>query len=124
MPTVDFTNVEEMSFDPLPAGEYLLRVVEAEEREGPTAPYINLRMEVVDGDYAGRSIFEILSLSEKALFRLKGFMLAAGYEDEELAGSIEFDPDDFLEVEVLAQVKQRKDNNGEMRNRVNKFSAA
>lgn len=124
MPVVDFTDVEEMSFEPLPAGEYLLRAVEAEEREGPTAPYINLRLEVVDGDYAGRSIFEILSLSPKALFRLKGFMLAAGYEEEELAGSLEFDPDDFLEVEVLAQVKQRKDQNGDMRNRVQKFSAA
>ncbi len=59
------------SFDPLPAGDYCLKAVEADEKttKSGDGQYIKVKFEVVKGEYAGRLVwmnFNIVNPSEKA----------------------------------------------------------
>lgn len=66
---MDFSNfdarniAEPTSYDPIPAGWYKAVVVNAEERptKAQTGSYIRLEIEVIDGEYQGRKIFENLN---------------------------------------------------------------
>jgi hypothetical protein len=59
-----------VSRDPIPAGEYTLKALEADEKQTSTGGMmIKAKFEVVKGDYAGRWIwqnFNIVNKSEKA----------------------------------------------------------
>jgi hypothetical protein len=128
MPAIDFTNVEVTGFELLPRGDYLLRVVTPEIRDSQSSEhqYLNIEFEVVDGEFAGRKIWDSMSFSPGALWKLKGFLLASGYTEEDLAGSFDFDPADLANLEVQARVAQKADNRqeGVMRNVVNSYTQA
>ncbi len=125
MPGVDFTEVEVAEFDPIPRGRYAVRVVEVEEREGQESglAYFNMQYEVIEGDHEGRKVFDNLSFSPKALWRLKGFLLAAGYTEEELAGELSIEADELIEVEIEVQVVIKNDQEGTPRNNISRFYA-
>ena len=59
------------SYDPIPEGDYILKAIEAVEKDtkAGTGSYINVKFEVVKGEFAGRlvwNIFNINNPSEKA----------------------------------------------------------
>jgi len=59
------------SYDPLPAGDYTLKAIEAEEKNTSKGDgsYIKVKFEVTEGEYAGRLVwnnFNINNPSEKA----------------------------------------------------------
>lgn len=51
--------------DPLPAGWYKVVITESEEKptKAQTGSYLNMVMEVIEGDHAGRKVFERLNLN-------------------------------------------------------------
>jgi hypothetical protein len=60
-----------VSYDPVPEGEYVLKALEAEEKDtsAGTGSYIKVKFEITKGEYAGRWIwsnFNINNPSEKA----------------------------------------------------------
>jgi len=64
--------VEGGSFEPLPEGEYVCMFTESEVKDtkAGTGQFIEMKMEVVEGDKAGRTLFERLNIknpSEKAV---------------------------------------------------------
>ena len=64
--------VPDQSFEPLPDGIYVARIIESEEKEtkAGTGSYIQLRLEVIEGEYTGRTVFDRLNLrnpNEKAV---------------------------------------------------------
>lgn len=67
---VDMTQVGGGSYDPIPAGDYTLKALEAEEKETKAGgTMIKVKFEVVSGEYAGRLIwdnFNVVNASEKA----------------------------------------------------------
>lgn len=103
-------------FEPLPAGEYALRITEGEEREaGETAsvpgdPYWNLKLEVVRGEMEGRSIFTNISFTEKALPFAKAFLVATEkWTQAELDSSdFECDVEDVINCVVGAKLSIRE----------------
>lgn len=122
---IDFTDVEAGGFDPVPRGRYIVQVEEAEIRDGNKAPYLNIQFNIIGpAEYEGRKLFDILSFSPKALFRLKRFYIAAGATKEQLAGQFEVDPDDLIDVVVGAAVKIEKSEEYGDRNRINTFFTA
>lgn len=124
MSVVDFTNVEVKDFTPVPAGVYLLRVIEAEERASASSEhdYLSLSWEVVDGEFEGRRLWDILSYSPKALWKLKGFLLdVVGISEDDLVDDFQIIPDDFIELESVARVIVEPSTNGEMRNSITKY---
>lgn len=67
---VDVNNTS-VDYDPLPEGQYVLKAVEAEEKETSKGDgsYIKVKFEVAKGEYAGRLLwqnFNINNPSEKA----------------------------------------------------------
>ena len=72
--------------DPIPGGVYDLAVKEIERRVSETSKlsYLNIQYSVVSGEHKGAIIFDMVSLSPKALWKVKNIMLAFGEGDIEL----------------------------------------
>lgn len=51
-------------YEPLPAGEYVMQVIDSEwkDTKAGTGKYLELTMEIMDGDYVGRRYFDRLNL--------------------------------------------------------------
>lgn len=91
LPT-NLQEVEKKSFEPVPPGTYTLEIKEVEEKQGTKAAYLNIKFEIVDDeDYAGRKVFEMVSLSPDALWKLKELTEALGLDITD-----EFDTEDLL----------------------------
>ncbi|HEX6885234.1 MAG TPA: DUF669 domain-containing protein [Planctomycetota bacterium] len=102
---VDFSQVEDAeSYVSIPEGTYLCRV--AEVREGQTrelAARWGLRLEVVDGEYAGRTAaWDALIFSERGLPRVKQVLACFGFD---VSGALELEPRDLLGLRARAQLQ-------------------
>ena len=75
----DFTNVSEGGGF-LPEGEYVCKITKAELKQGAKGKYINWELTVGIGEQKGSKTYYITSLSIKALFKLREFMIACGLE--------------------------------------------
>jgi hypothetical protein len=106
---VDFTNVEN-KFETIPEGNYEAVVFEVEQKVGKSSgkPYLNWQLKIQGGEYDGRRLFYMTSLSPNALWKLKENLAALGYTDEELAGDFELDTTDLLGRECVAIVKHEE----------------
>jgi hypothetical protein len=101
----------------LPEGVHSFRIVEVEEREGPSEwPYLNVTMEVEEGsDYDGQRVWATVSLSPKARWKLEEFLDAVQAPEEgELYG------DDFVGVRVRTTIIHEQWE-GQTRARVERF---
>lgn len=58
----------QVSRDPIPDGDYTLKALEAEEKstKDGTGSYINVKFEVVGGDFNGRYVWNIFNVSNKS----------------------------------------------------------
>jgi len=79
MPKINFAEVDDVQqFTPIPPGRYLCRVERVEESETQNgAEMWRLGLKVLEGDHAGRWIFDNLVFSKAALARVKSFCKAA-----------------------------------------------
>ena len=68
---IDFSEVE--SFAAIPQDEYPVIVEEVEMRQSQSSeyPYLNWKLKVTEGEYEGRFVWMMTSLSPKSLWRLK-----------------------------------------------------
>ena len=130
---VDLSNVPEL--DALPEGEYLVQVAKVDVTDSKRTPgNKNLALEFVvqDGEHHGKKVFDVLSLSDKALWRVRDFVNAcglypgpAGFKTEELLGQ-------KLIVGLATEQRMQQDPNsgqlvpvpGKMRNKVAGYKAA
>lgn len=97
-------NAKRVANAPLPAGMYRAYLEAVEQREGTNAPYLAVRLRVVDpAEFAGEAIFENVSLSEKARWRLEQFLDAFGVPDAE-----EFDLEELIGTTVVVALEEQK----------------
>lgn len=106
------------TFDPLPVGPYVSRLVAVEVREGAKAPYWSWEYEVVDPpEYAKRRLWNNTSLSERALWKMqetfKAFGVAPDCDTDELVGRL-------VVLAVTQQIINGGNREGEMGNQVAK----
>lgn len=89
----------------LPKGEYSVMIRDAQEkdpkpdREDPSKEkwkYIEVTMEVIEGEFKGELMTDRLSLSPKAAPRLAGFVHACGLVDPSQKGSQQYQTEDLL----------------------------
>lgn len=75
---LDMTGVE--SYTRCPEGEWLVKLSSIEEGavQGSGDDCLKARFEVIKGSAKGCAVFETFSLTEKALWKLKGFLEAVG----------------------------------------------
>ena len=108
---IDFSSIEDPEdFCSVPEGVYACRV--ADVRAGTTregAPKWSLRLEVLDGDFAGRTAaWDNLVWSERGLPRARHVLGSLGFE---VQGPIELEPNDLIDRHCRVQVvpEERED---------------
>lgn len=82
----------------LPKGEYTVMVTNAVVKDPKQGEhqYIEVTMEVLEGEFKGENIIDRLSLSPKARPRLASFIRACGLATPGSGGEQEFDTDDLI----------------------------
>ena len=100
---LDFSTIEDSeSYISIPEGTYLCRIAEVREnvtREG--SPRWSLRLEVADGEYAGRTAaWDSLVFSERGMPRVKHVLGLLGFD---VSGTIELQSRDLIDLRARAQ---------------------
>lgn len=115
---LDFSQVEDRK--PVPEGVYLLTVETAEEKPSKTSSNVMIAVKFAVEGYPANKIFENYVITPKALWKLKEFMNALGYETSEIS---EVDPAEFIGQQVMAKVVLEA-YEGTMVNRIKSIFAA
>ena len=107
----DFSEVEDVqSFVSIPQGAYDCRIAEVREgvsRDGSVR--WSFRLEVLDGQYAGRTAgWDSLTWSERAIHRVKRILAILGFDTD---GVVEIQASDLvgLELRALFESEERED---------------
>ena len=93
-----FTVNPDEGWKTLPKGEYTVMVTNAVMKSPKQGEhqYIEVTMEVLEGEFKGENIIDRLSLSPKARARLASFVRACGLAAPGSSGEQEFDTDDLI----------------------------
>lgn len=107
----DFSSVEDVeSYVSVPEGVHAVRIAEVREgRSRDGSVRWTFRIEVLDGDYAGRTAaWDSLTWSERGVFRVKKVLEAFGLD---VRGELEIDSKDLVNLQARAQVvpEERED---------------
>lgn len=98
----DLSSVESSSA--VPAGDYLLEVVDVEEGEGDAGPYLKWTFEIVEGKHKGsKPNSHITSFAASALFNLKGVLAALGVDIPDEAFDLE--KDELIGLQCMGTVE-------------------
>ena len=63
---IEKNDFNESEFQPLPVGNYLVKVVNVEKKTSQSGnDYVGMVMEIIDGEYSGRKIYNNLHLTPK-----------------------------------------------------------
>jgi len=102
---VDFTGVEGKR-STLPDDDYLVEVEAVEVKDGNEYPYFELTLVVQAGKFKGQKMWDRMSTSPGALWRLRSFLEVIGMEvpDEEM----EIDQDELVGTQFVAVTAQEK----------------
>lgn len=92
------------------SGDYLWNIGEIKPDSGPNGVYIRLKLQFMEGKYAGLFTEEIVSFSEKALWRAKQFLKAVGYDIPD--GPFRFNTDDLLNLSFRGHGEKEVDPTG------------
>lgn len=113
-------------FEPLPVGEYVAMIVDSEEKptQAGTGSYVKLVIEVVDGQFKGRKLFENLNLdnpSQEAVNIARATLSAICRAVGVLT------PDDTVQLHnipmtIKVGMEKRKDT-GDMQNRIKGYKS-
>jgi hypothetical protein len=121
---INLTDVEDRSFEAIPSSRYVLKVASYEMREVKNdgkvpkgTPMINWEFNVIsdaktgDTKYENRKLWMNSIIHEKTMPMLKSFLRATGlFENEQLAGEIDFEPEDVIGSLMVGVVAQREYN--------------
>lgn len=114
---VDLTGVE--SYTRCPEGEWLARLkkIDVGEVQGSGDDALKAQFEVIKGEAKGNTVFETFSLSEKALWKLKSFLDAAGMKSD---GKLNLDLDK-MEGKICIIEVIHDEYNGVKRAKINSY---
>ena len=129
---INLKDVKSDNYEALPAGNYEAKVVAGEMRETSGngklpagTPMINWEFVIQDDPkFAGRKIWTNTVIHESTMFTLKQLLQATGeFNDDQLAGELEFDIEDVVGTDVVLVVTQRE-YNGNIVNDIKRIKAA
>lgn len=122
--SLDFTGVESNSFDPIPKGTYHATIFEVTQKETKKGdPMLVFQFKIVEEKQNNRRAFLNHVIQPNTLWSLKNTLVAAGYTQEDLSGSLDLDLDDMC-GRVVRIVIGHEVYEGETRDRIKKVLAA
>ena len=95
---------------PIPAGLYTVEVEKVGVKEGRDSgrPYLSWQLNILEGDYKGRKLFEKTSLQEQAIFRLYNLLDALQVSnDREIGDPLTQDQTFLTFIDTLKGYKLR-----------------
>lgn len=99
--TVDMSGVESGG-KAVPDGVYAVVVHEISEEEGDKGPYLKWVFKITDGPASSALLYDNLSLSPKALWKLKGLLETLGVEVPD--SSMELDLEEYIGMEMTVTI--------------------
>ena len=113
MATLNFSGVESKNFDALPNGKYEVLIHDIEEKtvksgKNEGAPMWAVQFSVNGGPFDNRRVFRNYTLIPESLWAVKGFLLALGYDAEQLDGEIDLDLNDLIGLPCQVVLRQRE----------------
>jgi len=118
MPKVDFSKIDDVQdFSPLPEAKYLCRLSEIEEATTQYGDELwKLRFEVIEGEHAGRCIFDNMVFSQAAMKRVKLICSRLGLD---VTGELDLTPETLIgrTAWVEAQIEEYEDSQGKKKKR-------
>ena len=114
------------SFEPIPAGWYVAEITKSEEkatRKNPNNSYLELELEIMEGEFKGRRLWARLNLNndnEKAVEIAQRELSAICHAVGVLAPK---NSEQLHYKKMAVRVTQKADQNGEMRNEVKGYRA-
>ncbi len=90
----------------VPAGNYAVTVSSVQETlsKSSNKPMLAVKLRIEEPeDQAGRILFDNFSLQPQALWKLKRWLLALGYAEDEIA-EFELDPEELVGLDCVAAV--------------------
>ena len=77
---LDQVGTEETPQTLIPPGEYLIGVTAAEEKTSKNGhPQVALDLEILEGEFKGRGVKDWLTVTERAMWRVKSVLTSIGY---------------------------------------------
>lgn len=100
----DFSQIEAQNFVTVPEGAYRCRVAEVRAgRARDGSDRWSWRLEVVGGEYAGRTAaWDSVTWSERGVHRIQRVLAALGFDT---SGVLKIDPQELVGREVLAELQ-------------------
>lgn len=118
MPKIDFNDIPENDdFNPIPEGKYLCRLEAIEEKSTKKGDEMwSLRLEVQDGEYNGRVIFDNMVFSSAAMKRVKLICSRMGIDT---SGEVDLSPADLQGRMVIVEtvIEEYTANDGSQKKR-------
>ena len=125
---VNFSEVDIKEFEPMPAGSYLVNLVEVEQVTAQTekaTQYMKCKYQVMDPEeYTDRFLWDNLMLEGKGMFRLKQALLAAGFSNDELEAGIDFEPQDLIGTEFMVSISIKRSEEDGDQNVIRRYNPA
>lgn len=123
---INFTDVPDVLFEPVPPDTYIVTIADGEIKESgedakhPGTPYIKWDMVISQGEYAGRHIFTNTSLWPDSLqYGLKPLLKATGKFNTD--GELDFEIPDVLNSQIAVKVNIKKQEGYDDQNNVRRF---
>lgn len=120
MPKVDLSKVpDQEGFASIPTGEYRAVIETIYERQSNKGDEMwGVLWRIIEGDYVGRGVFDNLTFSEKAMWRVK---LVCSRLDIDVSGEIDLIPSMLHGKQCFISVIPSKKPNGDPSNNITKF---
>lgn len=117
---IDLSNYKDRTSARVPEGDYLVNVEDiemGETRKGD--PMMTVYLKIIGGDQDGLSLVDRLTLSERAMFRVVGFLQGFGIKTPRKR--IQVDPSRIIGRKVRVEVADGEPYNGQIRSEVKSY---
>ena len=102
---LDQVGTEETPQTLIPPGEYLVGVTAAEEKTSKNGhPQVALDLEILEGELKGRGVKDWVTVTERAMWRVKQVLVAIGYPNAD-SGEVDLEAAKMIGGKAIITIK-------------------
>ena len=102
---LDQVGTEETPQTLIPPGEYLIGVTAAEEKTSKNGhPQVALDLEILEGELKGRGVKDWVTVTERAMWRVKQVLVAIGYPNAD-SGEVDLEAAKMIGGKAIITIK-------------------